>query len=59
MQYKRMPIEIEAPEGFGGRGHWFEADAKHIRIGYSWDTTEKLVKGMGNVLKAIEAARTS
>lgn len=40
-----------------GRGHWFEADPKHIRIGYSWDTTEKLKKGLQHVLMAIEAAR--
>ena len=39
-----------------GRGHWFEADPRHLRIGYSWDTTEKLKKGLGNVLKAAEVA---
>jgi aspartate/methionine/tyrosine aminotransferase len=40
-----------------GRGHWFEADAKHLRIGYSWDTTEKLEKGLNNILKTVENVR--
>ena len=40
-----------------GRGHWFEEDARYIRIGYSWDTSEKLVKGLNNILKAIEEAK--
>jgi aspartate/methionine/tyrosine aminotransferase len=39
-----------------GRGHWFEADDRHLRIGYSWDTTEKLKKGLENILKAVEQA---
>jgi aspartate/methionine/tyrosine aminotransferase len=39
-----------------GKGHWFEEDARYIRIGYSWDTSEKLVKGLGNIVKAIEEA---
>ena len=37
-----------------GRGHWFEEDSRHIRIGYSWDKTENLQKGLQNILKAIE-----
>lgn len=40
-----------------GRGHWFETDPRYIRIGYSWDTSEKLQKGLGNILKAIDEAR--
>lgn len=40
-----------------GRGHWFEEEARYIRIGYSWDTTQKLVKGLNNILKAIDEAR--
>ena len=40
-----------------GRGHWFEEDARYIRIGYSWDTTEKLQKGMTNILSSIEEAK--
>ncbi len=39
-----------------GRGHWFEEDARCIRIGYSWDTSDKLIKGLNNILKAIEEA---
>ncbi|MBL7815813.1 MAG: pyridoxal phosphate-dependent aminotransferase [Saprospiraceae bacterium] len=40
-----------------GRGHWFEADARYLRIGYSWDTSEKLLKGLNNILKAVEVAK--
>ena len=40
-----------------GKGHWFEEDPRYIRIGYSWDTTEKLRKGLNNILKALEEAR--
>ena len=40
-----------------GKGHWFETDGRYIRIGYSWDTSEKLIKGLNNILKAIEEAR--
>ena len=36
-----------------GRGHWFEADSRFMRIGYSWDKTEKLQKGLSNILQAI------
>jgi aspartate/methionine/tyrosine aminotransferase len=37
-----------------GKGHWFEEDSRHMRIGYSWDKAEKLEWGLNNVLKAIE-----
>lgn len=40
-----------------GPGHWFEEDDRYMRIGYSWDKTEKLQKGLQNILKAIEDAR--
>ncbi|MBL0744417.1 pyridoxal phosphate-dependent aminotransferase [Chryseolinea lacunae] len=40
-----------------GRGHWFEEDPRYLRIGYSWDTSEKLSKGLNNILKAIEETR--
>lgn len=40
-----------------GRGHWFEQDARYMRIGYSWDKTEKLEKGLQNILRAIEGAK--
>jgi aspartate/methionine/tyrosine aminotransferase len=42
-----------------GKGHWFEEDAKYMRIGYSWDSSEKLQKGLNNILKAIEEAENS
>jgi aspartate/methionine/tyrosine aminotransferase len=40
-----------------GRGHWFEEDASYMRIGYSWDKTEKLEKGLQNIMRAIEESR--
>lgn len=40
-----------------GRGHWFEEDARYMRIGYSWDKSEKLEKGLQNILKAIDEVR--
>ena len=40
-----------------GRGHWFEEDGRYMRIGYSWDKTEKLEKGLKNILKAIEETK--
>ncbi len=42
-----------------GKGHWFEEDARYMRIGYSWDTSEKLEKGLNNILKAIDEAKIS
>ena len=36
-----------------GRGHWFEEDDRYMRIGYSWDKTERLQKGLTNILMAI------
>ena len=40
-----------------GRGHWFEENERHIRIGYSWETNEKLQRGLKNILKVIEEIR--
>ena len=40
-----------------GRGHWFEEDGRYMRIGYSWDKTEKLKKGLSNILRTIEEIR--
>lgn len=39
-----------------GKGNWFEEDNRFMRIGYSWEKTEKLEKGLNNILKAIEEA---
>ena len=39
-----------------GKGHWFEADPRYIRIGYGWDSSENLEKGLQNILQAIEFA---
>ena len=40
-----------------GRGHWFEEDGRYMRIGYSWDKPEKLIKGLSNIQRAIEETR--
>jgi aspartate/methionine/tyrosine aminotransferase len=42
-----------------GKGHWFEEEGRYLRIGYSWDKTEKLQKGLHNIFKAIEESRTN
>jgi aspartate/methionine/tyrosine aminotransferase len=49
-------ILLEKYSTYVGRGHWFEEDGRYMRIGYSWDKTEKLEKGLSNILKAIEEA---
>jgi aspartate/methionine/tyrosine aminotransferase len=36
-----------------GRGHWFEEDGRYMRIGYSWENSDKLKKGLSNILSAI------
>jgi len=40
-----------------GRGRWFEENDRYMRIGFGWEKKEKLEKGLGNILKAIEEAR--
>ena len=40
-----------------GRGQWFDEDDRYFRIGYSWTSTEKLEKGLEQILKAVEAAK--
>ena len=40
-----------------GRGHWFEEDGRYMRIGYSWDKPENLIKGLSNILSAIGDTR--
>jgi len=37
-----------------GRGGWFDEDDRYMRIGYGWEKKEKLEKGLGNIIKAIE-----
>jgi aspartate/methionine/tyrosine aminotransferase len=37
-----------------GPGHWFEEDRRYMRIGYSWDKTEKLQRGLSNIIRAVE-----
>ena len=41
-----------------GRGHWFEEDERYMRIGYCWEKSEKLAKGLNNILLSVEEART-
>lgn len=47
-------ILLEKYGTYVGRGHWFEENERHLRIGYSWEKPEKLQKGLENILKAIE-----
>jgi len=48
---------LEKYSTYVGRGGWFEEGNRYMRIGYSWDKTEKLEKGLSNILKAIEESR--
>ena len=41
-----------------GRGHWFEENDRHIRIGYSWETTDKMQWGLENILKVIDKIKS-
>ncbi len=50
-------ILLDKYRTYVGRGHWFEEDDRYMRICYSWDKTEKLEKGLQNILLAIEDAR--
>ncbi len=40
-----------------GRGRWFDEDDRYFRLGYSWDKTEKLEKGLQQILKAVDLAK--
>ncbi len=44
---------LEKYRTYLGRGHWFEEDARYLRIGYSWEPTDKLAEGLQNILSAI------
>jgi aspartate/methionine/tyrosine aminotransferase len=37
-----------------GKGRWFEEDDRYMRIGYGWETTQKLEKGLANISTAID-----
>ncbi len=50
-------ILLDNYQTYVGRGHWFEEDDRYFRIGYSWDKTEKLEKGLNNIIKTIELLR--
>jgi aspartate/methionine/tyrosine aminotransferase len=41
-----------------GPGHWFEEDGRYMRLGYGWDKTEKLEKGLLNIIRSIEETRS-
>jgi aspartate/methionine/tyrosine aminotransferase len=36
-----------------GPGHWFEADERHMRIGYGWPATDELRAGLAGVSGAL------
>jgi len=52
-------VLLDKYKTYVGRGHWFEEDDRYFRIGYSWDNTEKLEKGLSNILKTIDQLRVS
>jgi aspartate/methionine/tyrosine aminotransferase len=50
-------ILLEKYRTYVGKGHWFEEDDRYMRIGYGWEPTEKLEKGLKNITLAIEEAQ--
>jgi aspartate/methionine/tyrosine aminotransferase len=43
---------------YTGRGHWFEEDNYYMRVGFGWETTDKLEKGLHNIINALQDAAT-
>lgn len=41
---------------FGGYGHWFEMDRRHMRIRYGWSNNQELNEGLLCIKKAISKA---
>ncbi len=41
---------------FVGEGHWFDADARHFRLGYGWPTTDELRAGLADITAAATAS---
>lgn len=38
---------------FTGPGHWFEADRRHMRVGYGWPDKAQLEAGLHNISQAL------
>jgi aspartate/methionine/tyrosine aminotransferase len=51
-------VLLEKYKTYVGRGHWFEEEGRYVRIGYGWDTSENLKKGLNNILLAITELTT-
>ena len=39
-----------------GRGHWFELDDRHFRLGFGWPTTAELSAGLVALSRSAAAA---
>ena len=39
-----------------GPGHWFELSDRYFRVGYGWETKEKLAAGLKNITSALSEA---
>jgi aspartate/methionine/tyrosine aminotransferase len=50
-------VLLDKYKTYTGRGHWFEEDKRYMRIGFGWETTERLSKGLANIRSAIEDSR--
>jgi len=40
-----------------GGGHWFDEDPRHFRLGFAWPVREELLRGLGALDAAVDAAR--
>ena len=47
-------VLLEKYRTYVGKGHWFEEEDRYMRIGYGWEPTEKLKKGLTDILNAIK-----
>jgi aspartate/methionine/tyrosine aminotransferase len=50
-------ILLEKYKTYVGKGHWFETDDRHIRIGYSWEPSYKLNEGLNRILLAAQESK--
>jgi aspartate/methionine/tyrosine aminotransferase len=53
--YKQL---LDKYKTYTGRGHWFEEDKRYLRLGFGWETTANLRKGLRNIISVIEDTRT-
>jgi aspartate/methionine/tyrosine aminotransferase len=51
-------IMNEKYKTFVGPGHWFEMDRRYMRIGYGWPKTDDLRRGLQNISRSLQEAKS-